>query len=97
MCDEQWCVKSLFKCENWLDKLIFLGYIVFKEGIFMDLKTLRLMLHGKRPTNVMEIKNLSVLLGYKWWIVEGLSMVVNIIYMSKLLSMNELSKSLRVE
>ena len=47
MCDEQWYVKFLFKCESWLDKVIFFGYIVIKEGIFMDMKTLRLMSHEK--------------------------------------------------
>ena len=47
MCDEQWCVKSFSKYESWLDKVIFLGYIVFKEGIFMDMKTLSLMSQEK--------------------------------------------------
>ena len=56
MCDEQWCVKYLSKCESWLDKLIFLGYIVFKEGIFMDLKTLRLMLHERGPQTLWRLK-----------------------------------------
>ena len=56
MCDEQWCVKSLSKCESWLDKLIFLGYIVINEGIFMDLKTLRLMLHEKGSQMLLRLK-----------------------------------------
>ena len=47
MHDEQWCAKFLVKCESWLDKVIILGYIVIKEGIFMDMKTLRLMSHEK--------------------------------------------------
>ena len=57
MCDEQWCVKYLSKCESWLDKVIFFGYIVFKEGIiFMDLKTLRLMSHKKDPQTLWRLK-----------------------------------------
>ena len=57
MCDEQWCVKSLSKCESWLDKVIFLGYIAFKEGIFfMDLKTLRLMSHERDPQTLWRLK-----------------------------------------
>ena len=56
MCDEQWCVKSLSKCESWLDKVIFLGYITFKEGIFMDLKTLRLMSHEKGSQMLWRLK-----------------------------------------
>ena len=56
MCDEQWYVKFLFKCESWLDKVIFLGYIVFKEGIFMDLKTLGLMPHEKGLQMLQRLK-----------------------------------------
>ena len=58
MCDEQWCVKSLSQCESWLDKVIFLGYKTFKEGIifFMDLKTLRLMSHERDPQTLWRLK-----------------------------------------
>ena len=56
MCDEQWCVKYLSKCESWLNKVIFFGYIVFKEGIFMDLKTLRLMPHEKGSQMLRRLK-----------------------------------------
>ena len=56
MCDKQWYVKFLSKCESWLDKAIFLGYIMFKEGIFMDLKTLRLMLHEKDSQMLWRLK-----------------------------------------
>ena len=64
MCDEQWCVKFLSKCESWLDKVIFLGYIVFKEEIFMDLKTLRLMSQEKGPQILWRLKNLLVSSSY---------------------------------
>ena len=56
MCDEQRYVKFLFKCESWLDKVIFFGYILFKEGIFMDLKTLRLMSHERGPQTLWRLK-----------------------------------------
>ena len=56
MCDEQWYVKYLSKCESWLNKVIFLGYIVFKEGIFMDMKTLRLMSHERGPQTLWRLK-----------------------------------------
>ena len=56
MCDEQWCVKFLSKCESWLDKVIFFGYIVIKEEIFMDLKTLRLMSHERGPQMLWRLK-----------------------------------------
>ena len=56
MCDEQWCVKCFSKCGSWLDKVIFLGYIVFKEGIFMDLKTIRLMSHEKGSQMLWRLK-----------------------------------------
>ena len=56
MFDEQWCVKFLSKRESWLDKVIFLGYIAFKEGIFMDLKTLRLMSHEEDSQMLWRLK-----------------------------------------
>ena len=56
MCDEQWCVKSFSKYESWLNKVIFFGYIVIKERIFMDLKTLRLMLHERDPQTLWRLK-----------------------------------------
>ena len=60
MCDEQWCVKFLSKFKRWLDKVIFLGYIVFKEGIFMHLKTLRLMPHVKGSQMLRRLKKIFV-------------------------------------
>ena len=56
MYDEQRYVKFLFKCESWLDKIIFFGYIVFKEGIFIDLKTLRLVSHKKGSQMLWRLK-----------------------------------------
>ena len=56
MCDEPWYVKYLSKCESWLNKVIFFGYIVIKEGIFMDLKTLRLMSHERGPQTLWRLK-----------------------------------------
>ena len=56
MCDEQWCVKYLSKCESWLNKVIFFGCVVFKEGIFMHLKTLRLMSHEKGSQMLWRLK-----------------------------------------
>ena len=57
MRDEQWCVKSLSKCESWLDKVIFLGYIAFKEGIFFyESKDIKVNVAWERSTNVMEVK-----------------------------------------
>ena len=56
MCDEQWCFKYLSKCESWLNKVIFFGCILFKEGIFMHLKTLRLMPHEKGSQMLQRLK-----------------------------------------
>ena len=65
MCDEQWCVKSLSKCKSWLDKVIFLGYITFKEGIFFyGSKDIKVNVAWERSTNVMDVKNLFVSSGY---------------------------------
>jgi hypothetical protein len=52
------------KCEFWLDKVIFLGHIVSKDGISVDSKKVEAVVNWERPTNVHEIKSFLGLAGY---------------------------------
>ena len=60
MCDEQLCVKSLSKCESWLDKVIFFGYIVFKKKDFYGSKDIKVNVTWERLTNVIEVKKICL-------------------------------------
>jgi hypothetical protein len=43
------------KCEFWLQKVSFLGYILMAEGVAMDLKKVTAVANWKGPTTVTEI------------------------------------------
>ena len=43
------------KCEFWLDKVIFLGHVVAKEGIMVDPTKIEAILQWSQPKNVPEI------------------------------------------
>jgi hypothetical protein len=40
------------KCKFWLDKVIFLGHVVSKDGISIDPKNVEAVVNWERPTNV---------------------------------------------
>jgi hypothetical protein len=61
------------KCEFWLDKVIFLGHIVSKDGISVDPKKVEAVVKWERPTNVHEIRSFLGLAGYYRRFVEGFS------------------------
>jgi hypothetical protein len=52
------------KCEFWLDKVIFLGHVVSKDGISVDPKKVEAVVNWERPTNVHEIRSFLGLAGY---------------------------------
>ena len=43
------------KCEFWLNKVAFLGYMVFKEGVFVDLKKIKVVAAWEKSMNVTEV------------------------------------------
>ena len=45
------------KCEFWLDKIVFLGHIVSKEGIMVDPVKIEAVLQLLQPKNVTEIRS----------------------------------------
>jgi hypothetical protein len=61
------------KCEFWLDKIIFLGHVVSKDGISVDPKKVEVVVNWERPTNAHEIRSFLGLTGYYRRFVEGFS------------------------
>jgi chemotaxis signal transduction protein len=55
---------KLEKCEFWLDEVQFLGQVVKKDGMAVDLSRVKAILKWKRPTNVTEIRSFLELAGY---------------------------------
>jgi hypothetical protein len=61
------------KCEFWLDKVIFLGHVISKDGILVDPKKVEAVVNWERPTSVHEIRSLLGLAGYYRRLVKGFS------------------------
>ena len=43
------------KCKFWLNEMVFLGHVVFGNGIFVDPKKVEAIVNWERPKNVTEI------------------------------------------
>ena len=52
------------KCEFWLDHVQFLGHVVSKDGISVDLAKIEAVSKWSAPTNVSEIRSFLRLTGY---------------------------------
>ena len=61
------------KCEFWMPEVKFLGHMVSREGILMDLVKIEAVLNCERPKNVCEIQSFLSLAGYYRQFVEGFS------------------------
>jgi hypothetical protein len=48
---------KLSKCEFWIDEVLFLGHIINKEGLTVDLKKVADILNWKAPTDAQGIKS----------------------------------------
>ena len=64
---------KLSKCEFWLDKVTFLGHVIFREGISVDPNKVEAVVKWERPTNVIEVRSFLGLASYYRWFVEGFS------------------------
>ena len=67
---------KLSKCEFWLNEVCFLGHLVSKEGIRVDLRKIEVIIEWKPPRNVMEVHSFLGLAGYYIRFVKGFSMTV---------------------
>ena len=63
------------KCEFWLNKVVFLGHVVSRNGIFMDPKKVEDIVNWKQPKNVTEIRDFLGLAGYYRRFVKHFSLI----------------------
>ena len=55
---------KLKKCEFWLDEVVFLGYVINKEGISVAPQKIEAIVNWPTPTNVTEVRSFMGLTGY---------------------------------
>ena len=54
---------------------MFLGHVISKDGIIVDLNKIEAVVNWDRPTNVSEVRNFLGLAGYYRRFVEGFSRI----------------------
>lgn len=59
-------------CEFWLNEVVFIGYVISVEDIFVDPKKVEAILKWARPMSVAEIHSFIKLVGYYRRFIEGL-------------------------
>ena len=67
---------KLNKCEFWLERLTFLGHIIFVEGVFVDPQKVEVILKWEKLTRVTKICSFLGLAGYYKRFIEGFSLIV---------------------
>ena len=66
---------KLKKCEFWLDKVSFLGHVVTKDDILVNLGKVDIVANWRRPSIVTEIQSFLGLAGYHRRFIEGFSKI----------------------
>ena len=92
---------KLKKCDFWLDKVSFLGHMVTKDGISVDLGKVDVVSNSRRPNTVTEIQSFLGLVGYYRRFIEGFSKIalpqpgclIKGLSLSDLMIVNVVSKS----
>jgi hypothetical protein len=62
---------KLSKCEFWISEVLFLGHIINRYGLAMDLKKVAVILDWKAPKDVRGIKSFIGMAGYYRRFIEG--------------------------
>ena len=68
---------KLSKCEFWLEKVAFLGYIIYKDGLTVDPKKVAAVVNWGSPRNIVEIRNFLGLTGYYRRFLKGFSIIAS--------------------
>ena len=63
------------KCEFWLEKVVFLGHVVSKDGIMVDPAKIESVSQWQKPKNVSEVRSFLGLAGYYRRFVEGFAKI----------------------
>ena len=66
---------KLNKCEFWLKEVSFLGHVISKGGISVDLSKVQDVLNWKTPQNIGDICSFLGLAGYYHRFIEGFSKI----------------------
>jgi hypothetical protein len=66
---------KLSKCEFWINKVLFLGHIIKRDGLVVDPKKVADILDWKAPTDVQGIKSFIGMDGYYRRFIEGFSKI----------------------
>mgnify|MGYP004720935485 CR=1 FL=1 len=59
------------KCEFWLKEVTFLGHIIFKDGIKVDLTKIEAVFKWKQPENPTETRNFLGLVVWRPYLPQG--------------------------
>ena len=65
------------KCEFWLDKVTFLGYIISADGVYMHPSKIAAIVNWELPRNVTEIRSFSRIAGYYRRFVQDFSIIAS--------------------
>jgi hypothetical protein len=66
---------KLIKCEFWISEVLFLGHMINRDGLAVDLKNVADILDWKAPRDVWGIKSFIGMAGYYWRFIEGFSKI----------------------